>query len=42
MNEEHVKYLEEIAGKDKVTTDIEDKICFGFKLIQSEMQKHKK
>ena len=30
MKEEHVKYLEEIAGQDKVTTDIEDKICFGF------------
>src|SRR4030066_1199205 len=30
MKEEHVKYLEEIAGQDKVITDIEDKICFGF------------
>ncbi|MBU4293910.1 MAG: FAD-binding protein [Actinobacteria bacterium] len=30
MKEEHVKYLEEIAGQDKVLTDIEDKICFGF------------
>ena len=30
MKEEHVKYLEEIAGRDKVITDIEDKICFGF------------
>ena len=30
MKEEHVKYLEEIAGRDKVVTDIEDKICFGF------------
>jgi len=30
MKEEHVKYLEEIAGPDKVITDIEDKICFGF------------
>jgi glycolate oxidase len=30
MKEEHIKYLEEIAGRDKVITDIEDKICFGF------------
>ena len=30
MKEEHVKYLEEIAGRDNVTTDIEDKICYGF------------
>jgi len=30
MKEEHLKYLEEIAGQDKVITDIEDKICFGF------------
>ena len=30
MKEEHVKYLEEIAGRDKVITDIEDRICFGF------------
>jgi len=30
MKEEHIKYLEEIAGQDKVITDIEDKICFGF------------
>ena len=30
MKEEHIKYLEEIAGMDKVITDIEDKICFGF------------
>ncbi|MCL4416139.1 MAG: FAD-binding protein [Actinobacteria bacterium] len=30
MKEEHIKYLEEIAGKDKVITDIEDKVCFGF------------
>src|SRR4030065_1038666 len=30
MKEEHVKYLEEIAGQDKVIKDIEDKICFGF------------
>ncbi len=30
MNEEQIKYLVEIAGQDKVITDIEDKICFGF------------
>jgi glycolate oxidase len=30
MKEKHIKYLEEIAGRDKVITDIEDKICFGF------------
>lgn len=30
MKEKHVKYLEEIVGQDKVLTDIEDKICFGF------------
>lgn len=30
MKDKHIKYLEEIAGQDKVTTDIEDKICFGF------------
>ncbi|MCL5069806.1 MAG: FAD-binding protein [Actinobacteria bacterium] len=30
MKEEHIKYLEEIAGQDSVITDIEDKICFGF------------
>jgi glycolate oxidase len=30
MKEKHVRYLEEIAGQDKVLTDIEDKICFGF------------
>ena len=30
MKEEHIKYLEEIAGRDKVITDIEDRICFGF------------
>lgn len=30
MNEEQIKYLKEIAGEDKVITDIEDKICFGF------------
>src|SRR5665811_40923 len=30
MKERHVKYLEEIVGQDKVLTDIEDKICFGF------------
>ena len=30
MKEEHIKYLEEIAGQDKVITDIEDRICFGF------------
>src|SRR4030065_1124439 len=30
MKEKYVKYLEEIAGQDKVITDIEDKICFVF------------
>ncbi|MBM3709365.1 MAG: FAD-binding protein [Actinobacteria bacterium] len=30
MKEEHIKYLREIAGQDRVFTDIEDKICFGY------------
>jgi glycolate oxidase len=30
MKDEQIKYLAEIAGEDKVLTDIEDKICFGY------------
>ncbi|MBM3712603.1 MAG: FAD-binding oxidoreductase, partial [Actinobacteria bacterium] len=30
MEEEHIKYLIEIAGQDRVATDMEDKICFGY------------
>jgi len=30
MKETHISYLKEIAGQDRVFTDIEDKICYGF------------
>ncbi len=30
MKEEHIKYLKEIAGEEKVITDPEDKICYGY------------
>jgi glycolate oxidase len=30
MKDEQIRYLAEIAGEDKVATDIEDKICFGY------------
>jgi glycolate oxidase len=30
INEEQLNYLKEIAGEDKVITDTEDKICFGY------------
>jgi glycolate oxidase len=30
MKEKHIKYLKEIAGGEKVVTDLEDKICYGY------------
>jgi glycolate oxidase len=30
MKEKHIKYLKEIAGEEKVVTDLEDKICYGY------------
>jgi glycolate oxidase len=30
MKEEYIKYLKEIVGEEKVITDLEDKICFGY------------
>src|SRR5665647_2070711 len=36
MKVEHINYLAGIAGEDKVLTDIEDKICFGYDLTRRE------
>ena len=30
MKESQIKFLKEIAGEEKVITDLEDKICYGY------------